>query len=110
MKSKSSLLALTSAIVILVSHDVLAQAPDTAQLGTVVVSASKVPRAANTLSQAVTILSGDDSATLPLMAMGAKGVIAVITNLMPREMRDLTSAATNGDFARARELFAAAVW
>ncbi len=60
MKSKSTLLALTSAIVISVSHDVLAQAPDTAQLGTVVVSASKVPRPANTLSQAVTILSGDD--------------------------------------------------
>src|SRR5947208_2350998 len=60
MKSKSNLLALTSAIVIFISHDVLAQAPDTAQLGTVVVSASKVPRPANTLSQAVTILSGDD--------------------------------------------------
>src|SRR5438046_6721274 len=60
IKSKSNLLALTSAIVISVSHDVLAQAPDTAELGTVVVSASKVPRPANTLSQAVTILSGDD--------------------------------------------------
>ena len=51
-----------------------------------------------------TILSGDDSTTLPLMALGAKGVIAVITNVMPREMHDLTSAAAKGDFARAREL------
>ncbi|HCU11995.1 MAG TPA: TonB-dependent receptor, partial [Gemmatimonadetes bacterium] len=37
-----------------------AQAKDTAQLGTVVVSATKVPRPAATLSQAVTVLLGDD--------------------------------------------------
>ena len=37
-----------------------AQSPDTTQLGTVVVSASKIPRPAATLSQAVTVISGDD--------------------------------------------------
>ena len=50
------------------------------------------------------ILSGDDSATLPLMAIGAKGVIATITNVMPREMHDLAAAALDGDFARARQI------
>jgi 4-hydroxy-tetrahydrodipicolinate synthase len=52
----------------------------------------------------LTILSGDDSATLPLMALGAKGVIATITNVMPREMHDLAAAALGGDFARARQI------
>ena len=52
----------------------------------------------------LTILSGDDSLTLPLMALGGKGVIAVITNIMPRETRELAAAALAGDFARAREL------
>jgi len=52
----------------------------------------------------LTILSGDDSATLPLMALGAKGVIATITNVMPREMHDLAAAALNGDFVRARQI------
>jgi len=52
----------------------------------------------------LTILSGDDSATLPLMALGAKGVIATITNVMPREMHDLAAAALEGDFARARQI------
>jgi 4-hydroxy-tetrahydrodipicolinate synthase len=52
----------------------------------------------------LTILSGDDSATLPLMALGAKGVISVITNVMPREMRDMTAAALDGDYARARKI------
>lgn len=50
------------------------------------------------------LLSGDDPLTLPLMAMGAKGVISVITNVMPREMHELAAAALAGDFARAREL------
>jgi 4-hydroxy-tetrahydrodipicolinate synthase len=52
----------------------------------------------------LTILSGDDSLTLPLMALGAKGVISVITNIMPREMRELVTAALEGNYARAREV------
>jgi 4-hydroxy-tetrahydrodipicolinate synthase len=52
----------------------------------------------------LTMLSGDDPLTLPLMAMGAKGVISVITNVMPREMHELAAAALAGDFERAREL------
>ena len=52
----------------------------------------------------LTMLSGDDSLTLPLMAMGAKGVISVVTNVMPREMHDLAVAALAGDFKLAREI------
>jgi 4-hydroxy-tetrahydrodipicolinate synthase len=52
----------------------------------------------------LTILSGDDSATLPLMAIGAKGVIATITNVMPREMHELAAAGLANDFERAREI------
>lgn len=59
MKTNSSLVAL--AIVLLVQPcAVFAQGKDTTVLGTVVVSAAKVPRPASTLSQAVTVLSGDD--------------------------------------------------
>jgi len=52
----------------------------------------------------LTMLSGDDSLTLPLMAMGASGVISVVTNVMPREMHDLAAAALARDFARARQI------
>jgi 4-hydroxy-tetrahydrodipicolinate synthase len=52
----------------------------------------------------LTMLSGDDSFTLPLMALGAKGVISVVTNVMPREMHDMAAAALAGDFARARQI------
>src|SRR4051812_28299999 len=47
-------------ILMLSSRDAEAQSPDTGRLGTVVVSASKVPRPADALTQAVTVLSGDD--------------------------------------------------
>ncbi|HVN88513.1 MAG TPA: 4-hydroxy-tetrahydrodipicolinate synthase [Candidatus Binataceae bacterium] len=52
----------------------------------------------------LTMLSGDDSFTLPLMSLGAKGVISVVTNVLPREMHDLAAAALSGDFERARSI------
>jgi len=51
-----------------------------------------------------TMLSGDDSLTLPLMAVGGRGVISVLANLMPREVAELTHAALDGDWKRAREV------
>jgi 4-hydroxy-tetrahydrodipicolinate synthase len=50
------------------------------------------------------VLSGDDNLTLPLMAVGGRGVISVIANLVPREVADMTHAALDGDWKRAREL------
>ena len=52
----------------------------------------------------ITVLSGDDSLTLPLMAVGAKGVISVAANIVPRLVADLAESAQAGDFAKAREL------
>ncbi len=51
-----------------------------------------------------TVLSGDDNLTLPLMAIGGRGVISVIANILPRETSELTHAALDGDWKRAREL------
>jgi 4-hydroxy-tetrahydrodipicolinate synthase len=50
------------------------------------------------------VLSGDDNVTLPLMAIGGRGVISVIANIVPREVSELTHAALDGDWKRAREL------
>ena len=50
------------------------------------------------------ILSGDDSLTLPMMSLGADGVISVASNIVPREVREMVHAALGGDFAQAREL------
>jgi 4-hydroxy-tetrahydrodipicolinate synthase len=50
------------------------------------------------------VLSGDDNLTLPLMAIGGRGVISVIANIVPRDVADMTHAALDGDWKRAREL------
>jgi 4-hydroxy-tetrahydrodipicolinate synthase len=49
----------------------------------------------------ITILSGDDSLTLPLMSIGAKGVISVLSNLLPDQVKLMTKLALSGKFADA---------
>jgi 4-hydroxy-tetrahydrodipicolinate synthase len=50
----------------------------------------------------MTVLSGDDSLTLPMLAVGAQGVISVVSNLLPRETTRLVEAGLAGDFETAR--------
>lgn len=52
----------------------------------------------------ITVLSGDDSLTLPMMVLGATGVISVASNVIPKEVSDLTRLALQGDWAGARAL------
>jgi 4-hydroxy-tetrahydrodipicolinate synthase len=51
-----------------------------------------------------TVLSGDDTLTLPLMSVGGRGVISVLGNFLAREVADVTHAALEGDWKRARDL------
>ncbi|MBE3070019.1 MAG: 4-hydroxy-tetrahydrodipicolinate synthase [Planctomycetes bacterium] len=48
------------------------------------------------------VLSGDDSLTLPLMALGARGVISVVANVVPQDVRRLTDAMRAGRLAEAQ--------
>jgi 4-hydroxy-tetrahydrodipicolinate synthase len=50
------------------------------------------------------VLSGDDAVTLPLVALGADGVISVVSNETPDLMSQLVTHALDGDWERAREL------
>ena len=49
----------------------------------------------------LTVLSGDDSLTLPMMSVGAEGVVSVVGNLVPTDMINLVRAARDGDMAEA---------
>jgi len=51
-----------------------------------------------------TLLSGDDSLTLPKLSVGGKGVISVIANIVPQDMAEMCNAWFKGDIKRAREL------
>jgi len=50
------------------------------------------------------VLSGDDAITLPLMALGGRGLISVSSNEIPAEMTRITKLALENDFAAAREI------
>lgn len=51
----------------------------------------------------ITVLSGDDSLTLPIMAVGGKGVISVVANIVPAETAALTQFCREGNFEAARK-------
>ncbi len=52
----------------------------------------------------ITVLCGDDSLTLPMMVLGAKGVISVASNIAPKPVADLVHAAAAGHWDEARAL------
>ena len=79
----------------------LAQLP---QVVAVKEATGSMDQASEILAQCdLVVLSGDDSLTLPLMAVGAQGVISVVGNLVPKDMKRLTDAMLAGDVATAQE-------
>ena len=58
----------------------------------------------NAVPEDFIVLSGDDAITLPLIAIGGRGVISVVSNEIPAEMSQLTSLALHGDFPGARAI------
>lgn len=58
---------------------------------------------AMTCGEDLVVVSGDDSLTLPIMAVGGRGVISVLSNLVPARIVQLVDAALAGDFNAARE-------
>lgn len=67
-------------------------------------SVERVSELRRRLPDAFTILSGDDSLTLPFMAVGAAGVVSVASNLFPSEVCALVRACESGDFKSAEKL------
>jgi 4-hydroxy-tetrahydrodipicolinate synthase len=58
----------------------------------------------NAVPEDFLVLSGDDAITLPLIALGGRGVVSVASNEIPAEMTALTRLALAGDFAGARQV------
>ncbi len=56
------------------------------------------------LGKNFSILSGDDALTLPMMAVGADGVVSVASNLVPRDVVEMVRLANSGQFKRAEAI------
>jgi 4-hydroxy-tetrahydrodipicolinate synthase len=67
-------------------------------------SVDRVDQLKQAMGSDITVLSGDDSLTLPFMAAGAEGVISVASNLYVREIVKMVQLALGNDFARATKL------
>jgi len=67
-------------------------------------SVDRVDQLKQALGSDLTVLSGDDSLTLPFMAVGAEGVISVASNLYVREISKMVLLALADDFAAARKI------
>ena len=67
-------------------------------------SISQMAAILNSVPEDFLVLSGDDAIALPLIALGGRGVISVVSNEIPEEMTYLTTLCLKGDFTRAREI------
>ena len=65
---------------------------------------TKVGRILAACGEELTVYSGNDDQTVPVMALGGAGVISVASNVVPKQMKALTDACLAGDYARAAAL------
>jgi 4-hydroxy-tetrahydrodipicolinate synthase len=52
----------------------------------------------------ITVLSGDDSLTLPIMSVGGKGVVSVVANILPGEVSEMVSSFLNGELEKSQKM------
>lgn len=65
---------------------------------------SQIAQVLHQVPAGFTVLSGDDAMTIPVIALGGKGIISVVSNQIPKEMTQLAQLALANDFAGARAL------
>ena len=65
---------------------------------------SQIVEVFNAVPAGFLVFSGDDAVTLPVISLGGAGIISVVSNEIPHEMAEMTQAALNNDWERARRL------
>ncbi|NPA62046.1 MAG: 4-hydroxy-tetrahydrodipicolinate synthase [Methanococci archaeon] len=56
------------------------------------------------IQNGITVLSGNDELTLPIISLGGQGVVSVVANIVPKEFVEMVDSALKGDFEKAREI------
>ena len=67
-------------------------------------SMTQIAEALNIVPEDFIVLSGDDAVTLPVISLGGRGIISVASNVIPSEIAQMTQAALDDDWPRARSL------
>ena len=82
----------------------LAEIPNIAGVKEASGNMSQIAEVCNVVPQHFLVFSGDDALTLPLVAMGGRGIISVVSNEIPAEMTRLAQLCLAGNFAEARAM------
>jgi 4-hydroxy-tetrahydrodipicolinate synthase len=82
----------------------LAEIPNVAAVKEASGNVTQIGEICGRLPAPFVVLSGDDALTLPAIAVGGQGVISVASNAFPKEMAELTRAALDNDWTRARQM------
>jgi 4-hydroxy-tetrahydrodipicolinate synthase len=82
----------------------LAEVPNIAGVKEASGNMSQIADVCNAVPESFLVFSGDDSITLPVIALGGVGIISVASNEIPREMSEMTRAALNNDWDTARHI------
>ncbi|MBF0197762.1 MAG: 4-hydroxy-tetrahydrodipicolinate synthase [Planctomycetes bacterium] len=86
-----------------ISAETIAELAKHPNISSVKEACGSVDQVCDIVSQCdVNVLSGDDGLTLPMMSVGAKGVVSVSANVMPAEVSAMVKCALEGDFAAAK--------
>lgn len=82
----------------------LAELPNVVGIKEATGSALRASQVLARVGQRIAVLSGDDATAFPLLALGGRGVISVVSNVAPRDFSAMWDAAAAGDWATARAL------
>ena len=82
----------------------LAETPNIAGVKEASGNMTQIAEICTSVPERFLVFSGDDSVTLPVIALGGVGIISVASNEIPHEMSELTRAALNNDWQKARTL------
>lgn len=82
----------------------LAEVPHIAGVKEASGNIAQIAEVCNAVPEHFLVFSGDDSITLPVIALGGIGIISVASNEIPREMAEMTRAAVNNDWGTARSI------
>jgi len=82
----------------------LAELPNIAAVKEASGNMSQIADVLNVVPETFSVLSGDDALTLPVISLGGRGIISVVSNEIPREMSEMTRLALKGEWDAARKL------
>ena len=82
----------------------LAKLPNIAGVKEASGNVSQIAEVFNHVPDSFLVFSGDDAITLPVISLGGVGIVSVVSNQIPHEMSELTNAALDGDWDKARSI------